>query len=95
MRLRILGICAALLATLVAVAACGVPKSGGFTDIDRSKIPSALNATTTTSTTTTTTTTTIPETTTTVGERVMTGRRLEDSGPGRTASRMAVRGNDG
>lgn len=51
--------CAVLLAL---VAACGAPRSGGFSEIERGKIPPALSATTTT---TTTTTTTIPETTTT------------------------------
>jgi len=65
MRARILAICVVLIALVVA---CGAPKSGGFSEIDRSRIPAPLTATTTT---TTTTTTTIPATTTTINESVL------------------------
>lgn len=60
MRTRVAAICLAL---VILVVACGAPRSGGFSEIDRSKIPPSLSATTTT---TTTTTTTIPATTTTI-----------------------------
>ena len=69
MRLRMLAMCTLLVGLIGFVVACGAPKSGGFTEIDRSKIPAPLTATTTT---TTTTSTTMPNTTTTVFEPVST-----------------------
>ncbi len=69
MRLRVLAMFALLAGLIGFVAACGAPKSGGFTEIDRSKIPAPLTATTTT---TTTTSTTMPNTTTTIFEPVST-----------------------
>ena len=69
MRLRMLAMCMLLVGLIGFVVACGAPKSGGFTEIDRSKIPAPLTATTTT---TTTTSTTMPNTTTTVFEPVST-----------------------
>lgn len=69
MRVRVLAMCALLVGLIGFVVACGAPKSGGFTEIDRSKIPAPLTATTTT---TTTTSTTMPSTTTTIFEPAST-----------------------
>jgi len=98
MRARVAVLCAVLLALVVA---CGAPRSGGFSEIDRSKIPASLSATTTTSTTTTTTTTTtIPETATTfepVEETTTTTMFVPPTTtiPSRLVSLYFVAGRDG